>query len=128
MREWHKSQSFLEALQFAWAGILDAYHREDNLRRQTAIFAAAIALGIVLRLPLVQLSIIVLCGGLVLGLEFINSALERMQDLLWPEYHDAIKLSKDIAAGAVLMASITASIVGLLIFIPPLANLFGLLY
>lgn len=85
-------------------------------------------LGLWLHLPALHMAIIVLSGGLVIGLEFINSALEQMQDLLWPEYHDAIRRSKDIAAGAVLVASIAASIVGFLLFIPPLANLFSLVY
>lgn len=56
--------------------------------------------------------------GIVLTAEAFNTAIEFDIDLTSPEYHPYAKYTKDIAAGAVLISSITAIIVGLVIFIP----------
>lgn len=127
MQEWHKSRSFLESYKFAWAGVREAYRREPNLRRQSWILVFVLLVSVVLDLPASHIAIVVLMGGVVLGLECLNSSLEQMQDLVWPEYNETIRRSKDIAAGAVLLASMAAVVVGLLIFLPPLANLLRLL-
>ena len=58
--------------------------------------------------------------GLVLAAEAINSSIEALADLGSPEYNEAIKRTKDLAAGAVLILAITAAIVGLIVFIPKL--------
>ena len=58
--------------------------------------------------------------GLVLAAEAINSSIEALADLVSPEYNEAIKRTKDLAAGAVLILAITAAIVGLIVFIPKL--------
>ncbi len=61
---------------------------------------------------------IILLIGFVLTAEAFNTALEFDIDLTSPEYHEYAKYTKDVAAGAVLIASITASVVGLIIFVP----------
>lgn len=66
---------------------------------------------------------IILSGGLVLSLEAINSALEYAVDLASPQYHALAKKAKDVAAGAVLLASFCAACVGLLIFVPKILSL-----
>ena len=58
--------------------------------------------------------------GLVLAAEAINSSIEALADLVSPEYNEAIKRTKDLAAGAVLILAITAAIVGFIVFIPKL--------
>lgn len=64
-----------------------------------------------------------MCMAMVLGLEAVNTAIERTLDTLHPERDERIRNVKDIAAGAVLTASILAVVVGLLVFIPYLVNL-----
>ena len=54
----------------------------------------------------------------VIGLEMINSALEHLCNHVHKDYHPSIKIIKDVAAGAVLFASIVSTVVGLIIFIP----------
>jgi hypothetical protein len=54
----------------------------------------------------------------------INSAIERYCDLITTDFHPGIKIIKDVAAGAVLVASITSLIIGLIIFIPALGSVF----
>jgi diacylglycerol kinase len=69
----------------------------------------------VTRLESISLTVVV--GG-VWATEMLNTCLETMADLICPEEHPTIKFIKDLAAGAVLVAAITAVIVGLIIFIP----------
>lgn len=128
MKHWHKSRSFFEAITFAVAGVREAYARDANVRRQMAIAAWVIFLGVLFRISALEFAVLFLTTGLVLGLEMINAALEQIEDIVWPEYREAVKRSKDIAAGAVLVASVAALIVGLLIFLPPLAKLALLVY
>jgi undecaprenol kinase/diacylglycerol kinase (ATP) len=56
--------------------------------------------------------------GLVLSLEIINSSIENIADFISPERHEKIKKVKDLSAAAVLISSVTALIIGLIIFIP----------
>ena len=56
--------------------------------------------------------------GLVLSVEGLNTAVEKMADFIHPNYHERIGFIKDIAAGAVFFAAITAIAVGLIIYIP----------
>ena len=59
---------------------------------------------------------------MVLAAEAVNSSIEALADLISPDYNEAIKRTKDLAAGAVLILAIAAAIVGLLIFIPKFLN------
>ena len=59
-----------------------------------------------------------LCIALVLSMEAINSAIEYLVDLASPNFHPLAKKTKDVAAGAVLIASIFALVIGLIIFLP----------
>jgi len=70
------------------------------------------ALGLALWLGVSPVPIL-LCCALVLALELINSALEAAIDLVSPELHPLAKLTKDAAAGAVLLTAIIATMVGL---------------
>ena len=55
--------------------------------------------------------------------EIINTSIERCVDLVTKDYHDLAKVSKDMAAGAVLVSSLFSIIVGLLIFLPKLIDI-----
>ena len=63
---------------------------------------------------------IVVVIGMVLAAEAVNSSIEALADLVSPEYNEAIKRTKDLAAGAVLLVAIAAAVVGCIIFIPKL--------
>ncbi len=118
MKEWHRSRSFFEAAQFGFRGIYDVFAREQNVRIQAVIGTLVVCAMIFLKIPLFQMAILVLAIVIVMVLEMINTCLELFSDLVHPEYNEAIRISKDIAAGAVLFASIGSCIVGILIFVP----------
>jgi diacylglycerol kinase len=56
--------------------------------------------------------------------EMLNTALEFLSDFVSPDIHPQIKKVKDVAAAAVLIASIGAAVIGLMIFLPKIINLF----
>lgn len=99
------------------------WRNERNFRIEATIGILALSLGVYLQVNLVPL---VLVSGLVLGLELVNSAVEKVVDLVSPGFHPLAKQAKDAAAGAVLLTAIIAVIIGLLVLGPPLwAHLFG---
>lgn len=108
-------KNFFRAFLYALQGIRIAI-AERNFRIQAVIGIAAIALAFILGISYVEKLIIVLCMGLVLGAEAINSATERLLDFVSQEYREEIHEIKDLMAGAVLIFSITAFAIGLWIF------------
>ena len=82
--------------------------------------ALAVAAGFVLRVSAVEWCLIVLCIGMVLCAEALNSAIEHLCDRVTQQQEDAIRRIKDAAAAGVLFASLAAAIVGALIFLPRL--------
>lgn len=82
------------------------------------ISALAIWLGFNLGITTTEWMFLVMAIGLVMVTECINTAFEFDIDLTSPKYHPYAKYTKDVSAGAVLIASITASVIGLIIFLP----------
>lgn len=89
-----------------------------NFQIQFSIGLVAVILGRYFNISTTEWLFIVLSGGLVLALEATNSALEEVCNKFHPESHPHIALIKDLAAGAVLIASIAATVIGILIFWP----------
>jgi diacylglycerol kinase len=87
--------------------------------------ALVVAAAVVLRCDLVQWCILLGCIGLVLTAELFNSAIETLFRGLDEETRERVWPCLDIAAGAVLLASLTASVIGLLVFLSNLAALLG---
>ena len=107
-----KNQAFWRRLAFAVVGIRATIRSEASFRAQLFLgLAAAVVLALV-RPPLIWLAMCCMSASLVLALELVNTALEHLADKLHPERHIAIQRAKDCAAGAVLLASITAVIIG----------------
>ncbi len=115
-----KNKSFAEALSHASHGLFVGFIYEANIRRQLFMLALAIGLGLYFQISLSQWVIIGLLTVFVLTLELINSAIEALADAVSPDYSEHIERSKDLSAAAVLAASLTATVVGLFIFLPPL--------
>jgi diacylglycerol kinase (ATP) len=103
-----KGRRFGERLGFAWCGLRLALRRERSLRLHAmAVVALGVAL-LVLKPSMIWCALLGLAAGLVLVAELLNSALETLADRVHPERHPDIGVAKDIAAGAVLVASVLA--------------------
>lgn len=109
-----KNQSFIRRLGFAWNGIRFAYARERSVRTQCWCALAMLLLLCALRPAAIWWALCALASGLVLGLELLNTALEQALDRVHPEQHESVRMAKDCAAGAVLLASCIAGLIGLL--------------
>ncbi len=112
----------LRSFRYAGAGIRRLL-REDNARIHAAAAVVAVALGAWLGLSLTEWAAVVLCIGMVLAAEAVNSAIESLCDLVSPGYDEHIKHAKDLAAGAVLLLAAAAAAVGALVFLPKLFRL-----
>ena len=104
-----KGQAFVRRLGFACAGLKLALRRERSLRAH----GLAVLAVLLTRAPALWWALLGLASGLVLVAELLNSALETLADHLHPEQHPEVGAAKDIAAGAVLVASAVALAVGL---------------
>lgn len=120
---WQIAPSLLISFKYAWAGLSYAFITQRNFRIHTVIGSLAIALGIFLKLDLVEIAVIGLTIGLVLALELLNTAIESVVDLTVKQsYHELAKIAKDCAAGAVLVSALTAVFIAGSLLLPPLVT------
>lgn len=102
----------------AFRGISIIVRTQHNFWIQCMIAALVVVLGFVYKISAIEWIALVLCMMAVLVTEAVNTAFEIDIDLTSPEYHPYAKDTKDVAAGAVLIASIASIIVGFLVFLP----------
>ena len=112
------------SFKYAIEGIESAFKTEQNLKIHFIVMAIVIVLGILLKINYIEWAICFLLFGFVITAELLNTAIEVTVDLAMPQKNDKAKLAKDIAAGAVLVSSIIAILVGIVIFVPKIINLF----
>ena len=112
------SSSGLRCFAYALKGISVLISKQVNFRIHLFAVIAVILGGIILDVSLMEWIILILCMGLVLMLEALNTAIEYTIDLVSPGYHELAGKIKDISAAAVLIAALTSALIGLIIFIP----------
>lgn len=105
---------------YAAKGIKSFISREHNAWIHSTATLATIVLGIILHISRTEWIAIVLCIGMVFSAEAFNTAIERLVNLVSPDYNKTAGDVKDIAAGAVLLCAVAAAIVGFIIFLPKL--------
>lgn len=108
----------LKSFVFAINGLKDCILHEKNFQVQFAISLIVLAAGIFFSLSTIEWAIILLCFTVVLSFEIINSAIEKLCDLVCPTFNLTIKKVKDMSASAVLFAAIISFIIGCIIFLP----------
>jgi diacylglycerol kinase (ATP) len=106
-----KGQPLAKRLGFAADGLLLALRREASFRLQALAGAAVLVALLLIRPPALWWAIAALAVGLVWVAELFNTVIELLCDHLHPENHPQIRAVKDIAAGAVLVASAVALLV-----------------
>ena len=115
MRKINRMQSF----QYAFIGIWHTLKTQRNAQIHGGIALIIFFTGLWLNLSLTEWAIIVLTIGFVIATEMLNTVAEAAMDYATTDFDPQVKIVKDVAAGAVLVAAITAIIVGLLILGPP---------
>lgn len=113
-----KMKKLINSFKYAFEGIITGIKEENNMKIHIIIMLLVIILGIVLKISKIEWIICIILFGFVISLELVNTAIENTVDLITIEKNPKAKIAKDLAAGAVLIAAITAAIIGLIIFVP----------
>ena len=108
--------SILESFNYAVEGIIHVLRTHRNMRLHFAAAIGVLVLALVVGVNRIELVALLLSIAFVLVAEMINSAIEAAIDVATSSFDPLAKLAKDIAAGAVLIASINAVVVGYLVF------------
>jgi diacylglycerol kinase (ATP) len=108
----------LKSFYYAGAGLKQFFRQEHNARIHLVAAIVVSILAWCLKVSQMEAVALVIVIGFVWVTEILNTCLEKAMDFITRERHPQIKIIKDLAAGAVLIATITAVIVGLFIFIP----------
>ena len=113
-----------KSFSFAFRGLKLILKTQHNFCIQLVLTIIIISLGIFFKISQAEWMFLVLSIGLVLMAEAFNTAFEFDIDLTSPTYHPYARDTKDVAAGAVLIASTLSIIIGILIFTPKLITFF----
>lgn len=120
--EFKKDNTFftgrLKSMAFAFNGAIKLITTEHSIMVQFTIAIMVVVLGFYFKITSTEWLFQTLAIGLVMSVEGLNTAVEKISDFIHPEYHEKIGFIKDIAAGAVFFAALTAITIGLIIYIP----------
>lgn len=108
--------TFIRSFGYAIEGFRTAVATERNIKVQLLVGVLAVAAGVVLRIDALSWVLVLLCIGLVLFAELVNTSIEAIVDLATQDLHPLAKRAKDIAAASVFTLSITAAVVGIIVF------------
>ena len=108
----------LKSIGYALKGAFLLLKTEASIQVQFVIALVVSVAGFYFNITTNEWMIQTLAIGLVMSLEGANTAIEEIANFIHPERHDKIGLIKDLAAGAVFIASVFACIVGLIIYLP----------
>jgi diacylglycerol kinase (ATP) len=122
-----RSRSLLHSFDYAIRGIVHALRTQRNMRWHFFVSGAVLVAALTFRVSGLELIALVFAVGLVLTAELINTAVETVVDLAVDGYDPLAAIAKDVAAGSVLIAAVTAVAVGYVVFFARLTTLAQLL-
>jgi diacylglycerol kinase (ATP) len=111
-----------KSIGFAFKGAVKLITTEHSVMVQFLIAVLLIIAGFYFNITKEEWMFQTLTTGLVLGVEGLNTAVEKVADFIHPDYHKKIGFIKDIAAGAVFFAAMIGIAIGSLIYIPYFFN------
>lgn len=113
-------RSRIRSFRFAIAGLRSVWAEEHNARVHVVAAILVVAAGFWFDVSSTEWMSLVFAIGFVITTEIVNTALEKLADVVEPNIDPRIKLVKDLSAAAVLMSVITAVVIGLIVFLPKL--------
>lgn len=119
-----KNKKLLNSFKYAFEGVISAFKSERNMKIHVSVLVLVVIFGIFLKLKTWEWVVLVSWFSMVIGGELFNTAIEIVVDLAMPDINEFAKRAKDISAGGVLVFAIGSVIVGLIIFLPKIINLF----
>ncbi|MCG2612148.1 diacylglycerol kinase family protein [Flavobacterium sp. SM15] len=108
----------LKSIGFAVKGAIKLVTTEHSVMVQSSIAVLMTIAGFYYHITPTEWMFQILVFGLVLSIEGLNTAVEKIADFIHPDYHERIGFIKDIAAGAVFFAAMSAIAIGALIYLP----------
>ena len=108
--------TFIRSFGYAIEGFRTAVATERNIKVQLLVGVLAVVAGVVLKIDALSWVLVLLCIGLVLFAELVNTSIEAIVDLATQDLQPLAKRAKDIAAASVFTLSITAAVVGIIVF------------
>ena len=108
----------LKSLKFASSGAIKLITTEHSVMVQFSLAIALQFAGFYFKIDRTEWLFQTLAIGLVLSIEGLNTAIEKVADFIHPDYNNQIGFIKDIAAGAVFFAALTAIAIGFIIYLP----------
>lgn len=115
----------LKRFYYAFTGMLTGIRNDSSIAMQCVIALLVLSISLFFPLTKSEWMIVILLCTLVCAMEWINSALEELVDLVSPGYHEKAKRCKDYGAAAVLVISIGAAGIAAMIYIPYLIQMIG---
>jgi diacylglycerol kinase (ATP) len=116
-------QGVARSFEHAYKGMISAVRTQRNMRFHVVVAVVVLVASLLLGVSKLELAVLVLTILLVFVTELFNTAMEFVVDLATKEYHPLAKLAKDVSAGAVLVSSVGALLVGYLILADDLGPL-----
>jgi diacylglycerol kinase (ATP) len=117
-----RSPTIFDSFNYATEGIIHVLRTQRNMRIHFLVAAAVLVLALVVGVSKIELIVLLLSITFVLMAEMINTAIEGAIDVSTTSFDPMAKLAKDVAAGAVLIATLNAVAVGYLVFANRIAN------
>jgi len=108
---------------YALAGIRSCLGSEPNFRIHFSATIVVLILSIACNISTNEWIAVCFCVAFVISMEMLNTAIEKLCDIVHKDVHAGIKKVKDIAAGAVLVSAFFSLISGIVIFLPKIINL-----
>ncbi|MEW9107791.1 MAG: diacylglycerol kinase family protein [Cytobacillus gottheilii] len=115
-----------KSFSYAAEGLVSAAKTERNLKIHLAVMPLITVSGFIFSISKAEWLVVIIVIGGMIALELMNTAVERVVDLVTDQYHPLAKQAKDIAAAAVLVYAITAIVIGVIIFLPKIIVSMGL--
>ena len=120
-----QSKSFARSAMFALNGLRLAFRSQRNFRKHLVIAILTSCIAFLLRVEVIEFCMIIFANAFVLVVEMLNSVIEFIMDAYYKnKWSKLAKLSKDIAAGAVLLSAVASAIISLLIFATKIYDLY----
>lgn len=112
-----KNKNFFQSLNCAIKGLIEILKEEKNFKIYLFIFLIFLSINIVFKIPIYEVYVFLISTLIVLTLEVINTAFERMVDKLMPSKNNNAKIIKDYLAGSVLISGIFFFVIEFIILI-----------
>lgn len=118
----HESRPLVQSFNFAFEGVIHTLATQRNMRIHFTAAAVAMIACLVLGVSRIEFAIVIFAAAFVIAAEMLNTAVEAAIDVATTSFNPLAKVAKDVAAGAVLVATFNAIAVGYLVFAPALGD------